>query len=196
MNPGNGTETIGWGCKIRCVDRVAIKWIPATGLKHCKRLARCDKLSWSQSNESRQRDWNLVKSCWALELFSVAIKWIPATGLKLDRWVCLAHLALRRNQMNPGNGTETICRENGWNVAGVRGRNQMNPGNGTETSQFWGSASGSDFVSQSNESRQRDWNINYVHDEIDIEVSRNQMNPGNGTETFLYFSSLGRTCFW
>ena len=58
--------------------------------------------------------------------------------------------------MNPGNGTETlIVAAKSFNTS--EGRNQMNPGNGTET-QPCPTSCDVIPVSQSNESRQRDWN--------------------------------------
>ncbi len=59
-----------------------------------------------------------------------------------------------RNQMNPGNGTETSF----WltTMSRLESRNQMNPGNGTETDIYLPSTSNYPNGSQSNESRQRD----------------------------------------
>ena len=58
----------------------------------------------------------------------------------------------------------------------------MNPGNGTETKKDrW--LLNTRSKSQSNESRQRDWNHWLTVVWRKANNSRNQMNPGNGTET-------------
>ncbi len=162
----------------------------------------------SQSNESRQRDWNISDAA-EKELINtplVAIKWIPATGLKRKHFKCSIVINVS-SQSNESRQRDWNFLHLSLVAAIPYGRNQMNPGNGTETNFVmdnyyyhnnvaikWIPATGLKLSSsilirwslgrsQSNESRQRDWNIARVRDPRRILECRNQMNPGNGTET-------------
>ena len=143
LNPGNGTETIRSTTRLEFLDlrHRSNSLIPATGLKH-KEAHQLEAPGADQAIEQLNpgngtETFQVLYGC-PFEHLTRSNSLIPATGLKQLKIGCppLKNLAIPIEQLNPGNGTETLrskrCRLKQLSATSIE---QLNPGNGTETSE-------------------------------------------------------------